>query len=105
MPLTQLHPEIRHAEGPLPGGPDCGQLAQSSPQILMANVAVASHLLNAFFAWSCGRLEYQEVQFDILEGRAVACFPLPSPVGQGVGSGSRNAERSAGPAIHSEPPA
>lgn len=84
MPITRLHPEIRNATGDLPGGPNCGQLALSSPQILMANLAVASHLLNAFFAWSCGALSYQEVQFDILEGRAIACFPTPAPVGLGA---------------------
>lgn len=81
LPITRLHPEIRHAQGKPPGGPNCTQMAASSPQILMANLAVASHLLNAFFAWSCGALTYQEVQFDILEGRALACFPLPQPVG------------------------
>ena len=81
MPITKLHPEIRNASGDLPGGPNCGQMAVSSPQILMANLAVASHLLNTFFAWSCGALTYQELQFDILEGRAVACFPLPTPTG------------------------
>lgn len=76
LPLTQLHPEIRRATGDLPGGPNCGQLAQSSPQILFANLAVASHLLNTFYGWSCGELRYHEVQFDILEGRAVPCLPL-----------------------------
>lgn len=84
MPITRLHPEIRNATGDLPGGPNCGQLAQSSPQILMANLTVASSLLNAFFAWSCGELRYQEVQFDLLEGRAVPCFPLSQPAGLGA---------------------
>lgn len=81
MPITQLHPEIRNAKGDLPGGPNCGQLMQSSPQILMANLSVASHLLNTFYAWSCGELSYQELQFDLLEGRAISCFPLSQPVG------------------------
>lgn len=75
-PLTKFHPEIRNAEGELPGGPNCGQLAESVPQILFANLAAASALLNAFFAYSCGRLEYQEVQFDILQARSLPQFPL-----------------------------
>ena len=75
-PITRFHPEIAQAEGDLPGGPNCGQLAESLPQILFANLAVASAMLNAFFAYSCGRLAYQEVQFDILEARALPQFPL-----------------------------
>jgi hypothetical protein len=75
-PLTKFHPEIRQAEGELPGGPNCGQMAESIPQILFANLGVASAMLNAFFAYSCGRLGYQEVQFDILEARSLPQFPL-----------------------------
>ena len=86
MPITKFHPEIAKATGDLPGGPNCGQLAVSSPQILMANLAVASHLLNTFYAWSCGALTYQEIQFDILEGKAVACFPAQQPVGLRAGA-------------------
>jgi hypothetical protein len=71
-PLTKFHPEIRRAEGELPGGPNCGQLAESIPQILFANLGVASAMLNAFFAYTCGRLGYQEVQFDILGSAFVA---------------------------------
>jgi len=76
FPLTRFHPEIAGAEGGLPGGPNCGQLALSTPQILFANLAVASAMLSAFFAYACGRLSYQEVQFDILDGRSVPHFPL-----------------------------
>jgi hypothetical protein len=76
FPLTRFHPEIARAQGELPGGPNCGQLALSTPQILFANLAVASHMLSAFFAYACGRLEYQEVQFDILAGRSMPHFPL-----------------------------
>ncbi|NOX53449.1 MAG: hypothetical protein GXP27_03225 [Planctomycetes bacterium] len=74
--LTRFHPEIRNAEGRLPG-PDCAQMGQSTPQILMANLAVASAMLNAFFAYTCGQLAYQEVQFDILAARSLPQFPLP----------------------------
>jgi hypothetical protein len=85
VPITRYHPEIANAEGGLPGGPDCGQLAVSVPQILFANLAVASALLNSFFAYTCGRLAYQEVQLDILDARMLPQLPLapkdaPSPL-------------------------
>jgi hypothetical protein len=75
-PITRFHPEIRNAAGKLPSQLDCGQLAVSSRQILMANLAVASAMMNAFFAYTCGRLSYQEVQFDILEARSLPQMPL-----------------------------
>ena len=78
-PITRFHPEIRNATGKPPSKTDCGQLAVSSRQILMANLAVASALLNAFFAYSCGRLTYQEVQFDILDARSLPQLPLKFP--------------------------
>lgn len=83
-PITRFHPEIANATGELPGGPDCGQQALSTPQILFANLAVASQMLNLFFAYVCGRLGHQEVQFDILAGRSLPYFPfaagcLPPP--------------------------
>ena len=75
-PITQYHPEIAQAAGKLPSDQDCGQLALSLPQILFTNLSVASSMLNAFFAYSCGRLAYQEVQFDILDARWLPQFPL-----------------------------
>ena len=78
LPITRFHPEIARAQGPHPGGPHCGELALSTPQILFANLATASAMLSAFFAYVCGRLTYQEVQFDILEGRSVPQFSLAS---------------------------
>jgi hypothetical protein len=76
LPITRFHPEIARAEGELPGGPHCGEVALSKPQILFANLSVASAMLNALFAFLCGRLSYQELQFDILAGRCVPHFPL-----------------------------
>ncbi len=77
-PLTRYHPEIAQAAGGLPGPHNCGQLAASQPQIFFTNVAVASALLSAFFAYTCGQLTYQEVQFDVLEARWLPQFPLPA---------------------------
>lgn len=81
MPLTRLHPEIAQPRGTLPGGPNCGQLAVSVPQIGLTNLAVASALLSAFFAYACGRLTYQEMQFDILDARMLPQFPLAAGAG------------------------
>jgi hypothetical protein len=74
-PLTRFHPEIAHPR-PAPGpGPDCLGLARSVPQILFTNLAVASALLNAFFACACGRLGYQEVRLDVLDARMLPLLP------------------------------
>jgi hypothetical protein len=79
-PITRFHPEIAHAEGDLPGGPNCNELAVSTPQILFANLAVASALCSAFFAYATGNLRYQEAKLDILENRLLPQLPLPKDV-------------------------
>ena len=75
-PLTRFHPEIASPKGKLPTEASCVELALSTPQILFTNLAVASALLNAFFAYTCGRLTYQEVKLDILEARMLPQLPL-----------------------------
>ncbi len=75
-PITRFHPEIAKADGKLPGGPGCGELVASAPQIVFTNLAVGSAMLNAFFAYSCGLLDYQEVKLDIIEGRSLPQFPI-----------------------------
>ena len=74
--LARFHPEIAAPDGPLPTV-HCTGMVASTPQILFANLAVASALLNAFFAYTCGQLTYQEVKFDILEARMLPQLPLP----------------------------
>jgi hypothetical protein len=76
VPLTRFHPEIANPKGKLPTDASCVELAVSTPQILFTNLAVASALLNAFFAYTCGRLAYQEVKLDILEARMLPQLPL-----------------------------
>ena len=76
VPLTRYHPEIARPKGKLPTETNCAQLAQSSPQILFTNLAVASAMLNAFFAYTCGQLAYQEVKLDIVEARMLPQFPM-----------------------------
>src|SRR5947209_1769837 len=75
-PLTRFHPEIASPKGKLPTEASCAELALSTPQILFTNLAVASALLNAFFAHACGRLHYQEVKLDVLEARMLPQLPL-----------------------------
>ncbi len=84
-PITRFHPEVANATGDLPTDANCVQMAKSSPQILFANLATASHMLNAFFAYCCCELSYQEVTFDIIEAKSQPLFRLqrgtiPSPV-------------------------
>lgn len=76
VPITHYHPEIAQANGNMPGELGCGQLVQSTPQILFTNFAVASAMLNAFFAIGCGQLNYQEVKLEILEARMLPQFPI-----------------------------
>jgi hypothetical protein len=74
--LTRFHPEIANPAGKLPTQLSCAELAASTPQILFTNLAVASAMLNAFFALTCGRLTYQEVKLDVLEARMLPQLPL-----------------------------
>jgi hypothetical protein len=78
VPVTRFHPEIADPVGEMPGGPNCGQMVISTPQILFANLQSATAALCTFFAYTCGRLSYQEVAFDILEGRMTPQLPLPA---------------------------
>jgi hypothetical protein len=70
-PLTAFHPEIAKPADRLPTQQGCGELASSAPQLLFANLAVASGLLGAFYAWRQDRLEYEEAYFDLLTGSSV----------------------------------
>jgi hypothetical protein len=74
--LTRFHPEIANPKGKLPSEMSCVELAVHTPQILFTNLAVASAMLSAFFACTCGQLTYQEVKLDILEARMLPQLPL-----------------------------
>ncbi len=74
--LTRFHPEIANPQGKSPSEMSCAELAVSTPQILFTNLAVASALLNAFFAYLCTRLMYQEVKLDVLDARMLPQLPL-----------------------------
>lgn len=67
-PLSALHPEISDPKDRLPSDPSCGEAFGSVPQILFANLATASAMLNAFLLEVSGELGYGELCFDIAEG-------------------------------------
>lgn len=66
--LTRYHPEIARANGPLPSE-GCELQAASAPQLLVTNLAVASAMLNAFYACLEDGPAYEEVYLDILAGK------------------------------------
>ncbi len=70
-PITMFHPEIAKPTDRLPTQQGCAELAASAPQLLFTNLAVASGLLGAFYAWRQDRLDYEEAYFDLLTGRCV----------------------------------
>jgi hypothetical protein len=67
-PLTRHHPEIQKPADHLPTDQSCTELIASVPQILFANLAVASAILNTLWLHLCGALHYGELAFDIAEG-------------------------------------
>jgi len=71
LPLTRFHPEIADPRDRSPHEMSCDELSQeAAPQLLFTNLAVASAMLNAFYAWRHGKLQYGEVYLDILAGKA-----------------------------------
>ncbi len=71
VPLTRFHPEIAEPQDRSPHEMSCDELlVEAAPQLLFMNLAVASAMLNGFYAWRMGKLQYGEVYLDILEGKA-----------------------------------
>ena len=76
-PITEFHPEIAKPTDRLPTQRGCAELAASAPQLGITNLAVASGLLGAFYAWLQDGLEYEEAYFDLMSGR---CVPVKRAV-------------------------
>lgn len=74
--LTKWHQEIANPADKLPTDLSCTDLVVSTPQILFANLATASHILNAMWLYLCGQLHYAEACWDIGDAKA---NPLPFP--------------------------
>jgi len=71
--LTRYHPEIAHPQDQNPATMSCEDLmAAGAPQLLFANLMVASVMLNAFYAIRQGRLDYSEVYLDIAQNASRA---------------------------------
>ena len=73
--LNRYHPEIADPQDRNPAALSCEELmAAGAPQLLFANLMVASLMLNAFYALRQGRLNYSEVYLDIVQNlsRAVS---------------------------------
>jgi molybdopterin/thiamine biosynthesis adenylyltransferase len=74
-PITTFHPEIQVPADRAPYELSCEELALSSaPQLLFTNLAVASALLNAFYSWLRGRLDYEEASIDIIAGKVQPAY-------------------------------
>lgn len=67
-PLSQYHPEIAMPMDKLPGELNCTELVLSVPQILFANLAVASAMLNTLLLRLSRASHYAELSFDIADG-------------------------------------
>jgi hypothetical protein len=92
-PLTRFHPEIAQPADRLPTEKGCTELVASVPQILFANLAVASALLNTLWLHLCGALHYGELAFDIADGLMQPVeLPLAAPAPR-ARTGRRNAAR------------
>jgi molybdopterin/thiamine biosynthesis adenylyltransferase len=73
--LGRYHPEISNPQDRNPATLSCEELmAAGAPQLLFANLMVASLMLNAFYAIRQGGLNYSEVYLDIRQNlsRAVS---------------------------------
>ncbi|HUB82744.1 MAG TPA: ThiF family adenylyltransferase [Bryobacteraceae bacterium] len=68
-PLTRFHAEIAKPHDKRPDQLGCGELAHSAPQLLLTNLAVAAAMLNPFYGWLSGQLDYEELFLDIGKGR------------------------------------
>lgn len=75
--LTRYHPEIQTPADRLPTDVSCTELVASVPQVLFANLATASAMLNALWLHLCDALHYGELCFDIADG---LMRPLPFPI-------------------------
>lgn len=101
-PLTHHHPEIAKPTDQLPTERSCTELVTTVPQILFANLAVASVMLNTLWLHLCGALHYSELAFDIADGLMRPVTPLPSLVGAGTtGRATASTPDDAGPASRS----
>jgi len=67
LPIANdYHLEIKNPTDKSPDEIGCQELAEAEPQLIFANFFMASLMLNAFYAYLMGKLNYDEVYADIL---------------------------------------
>lgn len=82
-PPTALYPKIAKPEDKNPGAltdaerQGCQQEATTNPQLLFTNLAIASTMLNCYYAVEQGKAKFEQVYVDILTQRSRA-VPEPS---------------------------
>jgi len=84
LPLANhFHPEIERPQDANPGVAGCDELAESEPQLLITNNAVAACMLNVFYAYLQGRFDFDEVYIDVVTSntRAVSRSKAPAQAG------------------------
>ena len=69
---TALHDKIKNPQDKNPGSLTeterlgCQREAQTNPQLLFTNLAVASHMLNCYYSVEQGKVGFEQVYFDIV---------------------------------------
>lgn len=79
--LAHFHPEIANPKDKLPTDLSCTEALESTPQLMMANMFVASHILNALYLYLSGHLHYEEIAFDVAEAWSRVQLDMPSDSG------------------------
>lgn len=73
LPLgNRYHPEIESPEDKSPYEMSCEELAHSVPQLVIMNNAIAATMLDVFYAYTQGRVNFDEVYVDILSNNCRA---------------------------------
>lgn len=73
---THLHPKIANPEDKNPGllndaeRQGCAREAQTHPQLLFTNLAIASTMLNCYYAFEQGKINFEQVYVDIVTQRS-----------------------------------
>lgn len=69
-PLDKFHKEIATPADKSPDELSCEELARAgTPQLVVTNMAAASSMLCDFYTWAIGKLDRQEVYFDVVLNR------------------------------------
>jgi hypothetical protein len=68
-PISAYHPEIAQPSDRLPTAAGCAAAAESAPQLLFTNAAVAASIAGAYYAWRRRVLDYEEAYLDVQTGR------------------------------------